>query len=254
MNIPKVNIKIMSLEENIELVEWSYFENGEVLNLHECTINLFPQLRSIDSKLNKEQIKEKIKEVVSKYYIDNQEKLNSEAIRYKKIWDKYNDSYMIAISKYLNIEWPVKMENIDCTVGVIPVCPRNINKFNFSLDINRIESRIIEAIAHECLHFIWFEKWKNLFPECCEEEFNSPHISWEYSEIVPYLILNSKEINDILNVKCNIYSYFFEMKDNDKLVIEKLKEIFKDDKNIDDKIIDGYNYIFEYRTKSIKTK
>ena len=48
---------------------------------------------------------------------------------------------------------------------------------------------MIEVSAHEILHFLWFKKWKEVFPETGLKEYESPHLVWRLSEIMDPIIL-----------------------------------------------------------------
>lgn len=88
MNIPKVKFKKMSLKENIEIIKWAYFEDRVDLNVHNYTIQYFPELEFIDINLPQDEINKKIKEVVTKYYEKYENKIDSEVIRYNQLWEK----------------------------------------------------------------------------------------------------------------------------------------------------------------------
>ena len=90
---------------------------------------------------------------------------------------------------------------------------------------------------------MWFNKWKELYPECPRREYDSPYIPWQYSEMVVDPILNSKEIQEVINVECKAYDSYYEMKDNDKSVMDNLRAIYNTNGTIENKIIEGYDYI-----------
>lgn len=50
---------------------------------------------------------------------------------------------------------------------------------------------------HEILHFIYFEKWKQIFPQTNEKEFECPGLVWELSEMVPPIVLSDERMQKI---------------------------------------------------------
>ena len=48
--MPNINFEKMSLEDNINIVKWSYHSGGYI---QKNTINLFPQLSNLNEKLSK---------------------------------------------------------------------------------------------------------------------------------------------------------------------------------------------------------
>lgn len=244
MHIPKIVFEPLSLEQNIDLVKWAYFEDNDSLNIHVLTINMFEELKNVDKNYTKEQIYLLIEQIVTKRYNENIEKINNEVKKYNQIWEKYNNKYFTELSKYLNINWPKELKIINGFVGIIPVCPRYLDTFDFCISINTKEQDLIRICAHETCHFLWFEKWKSIYPEIPRYEYDSPYNTWKYSEMVVDPIINSKEINKILKIKEKAYDSFYEIKDkNDNYMMDELNKIYKTNITIENKIKKGFEYI-----------
>ena len=114
MKNPKLKFRKMSLQENIELIKWAYYENDDLFNIHNFTIKYFPELENLDKKLSKEEINQIIENVVRESYEKYQNEIEKEIQRYNAIWQPYNDLYFKMLSNYLNISWP---NNIDIVEG-----------------------------------------------------------------------------------------------------------------------------------------
>ena len=244
MHIPKIVFEPVPLEKNIEFVKWAYFQSDGSLDIHSNTINCFPELGNIGEDASEEEMYEIVEKVVTEVYNKNISKINSEILRYSEIWEKYSDLYFNNLSKYLNVEWPDK--DICCNVGIMPVCPRYLDSFDFCISVDTPSDEVIRVFAHECCHFLWFEKIKELYPNIPRREYDSPYNAWKYSEMVVDPILNSKFINDIFNNKFNekAYDSFYEIKDKDgKYLMDVLKDIYNSDKPIESKIREGFDYI-----------
>lgn len=246
--MPKVIFKKMSLEANINNIKWMYFSGDDNLSFKSSVINYFPDLKDIDSNMSKEEIETKIEELIQECYEYSENKLDEEVKRYNDIWKEYNNNYFEALGRYLNIEWPSDKNEIIASVGLIPIFPRYLDSFSFDLSYGLDKEKVVEVTAHETLHFLWFNKWKRLFPNFKREEFDYPHIIWEYSEMVTDPILNSKEINKVINIEEKAYDYFYELKLNNVSLMEMLKEIYESTKPIEEKMIEG----FEVAKKFIK--
>lgn len=243
MEVPKIIFRDMTLEENIEIIKWAYFEDNEAINIHKYVIQYFPQLANIDKSLPKAKIYKIIEEVVTNDYEIYKDRIISEVKRYNDIWNKYNNVYFEAISKYLNISWPNDRKIIDASVGLIPIFPRYLDTFSFALATGVDKWKLIEVAAHETLHFLWFEKWKLMYPECPRREFDSPYVVWQYSEMVTDPILNSKEIKSVLNIDERAYDSFYEIVDENSTLMDNLKGIYASNKSIEEKITLGYDYV-----------
>lgn len=239
----------MELEENIEIIKWAFFEKNENLSVHDYTIQYFPQLARIDLNSKKEEIYEIIRDVVTKDYKKYRERIENEAARYNKIWSEYNDKYFYMLSNFFGITFPKNIKKIDAHVGLIPTFPRYLDSFSFALSTGLNDWKLIEVAAHETLHFLWFEKWKSMYPKTPRSHFESPFDEWRYSEMVTDPILNNKPFTGLFKFTEKSYDSFYELYDNDELVMDKLRNIYSTDDSIEEKIEKGYKYISDYFNK-----
>lgn len=243
MKIPKIKFSEMTLEENIETIKWAYYEDNDVLSVHKYTIQYFPELANIDKNLSQNEVYKTIEEIVTNDYNKYKIRIKNEVNRYNNLWKKYNDLYFQTLSKYLNVEWPVNLETIECNVGLIPVFPRYLDSFSFSISTGLEDWKLIETCAHETLHFLWFEKWEKIYPETPRREYDSPYATWQYSEMVTDPILNNKPFVDMFEFEEHGYNSFYEMYDGENLVMDNLREIYSEDTLIEDKMKRGFEYI-----------
>ena len=233
-----VEFKVMTLEENIDLVKYAYNEKDKTINTYKYVTGLFPELKEIKKDLD---INKQIEDIVNKRYYDNFDLLNQKITEYTNIWNKYNDIYLKSLSEYFDIS-NLKVSKIIANVGIIPIFPRYLDTYSFSIGIVD-EEKLIETTSHEILHFFWFEKWKEMFPNYKKEEFETPNLIWKYSEMVVDPILNSKIFKDIFKINYKAYDSFYGLYDQEVKVMDKLKEIYNENTSISNKILLGYEYI-----------
>ena len=243
MTLPRIIFKEMTLKENIDVIKWAYFENNGALSVHDFTVKYFPQLANLDSNLSKDEIYKVIEEVVTNDYNKYKDRMTSETERYNSLWEHYNDSYFKILSSYLNVEWPNDLKEINATVGLIPVFPRYLDDFSFSIGTGVDDSKLLEVCAHETLHFLWFEKWKQIHPETPRREYDSPYLVWQYSEMVTDPILNNKPFSTMFDFNERGYDSFYELEDGSVKVMDKLRNIYSKDIPIEEKINIGFDYI-----------
>lgn len=244
MKIPKIIFREMTLQENIDTIKWAYYENNGSLSVHDFTVGYFPELATFDENTPQEIVYKKIEEVVTKEYNFYLEKIKNETKRYNDIWEKYNDKYLTLLSDYLEVELP-QIEVIQGKVGLIPVFPRYLDEFSFSVSTKLDDWFLIKICAHETLHFVWFEKWKQIHPEIPRREYDSPYISWKYSEMVTDPVLNNKPFSDMFSDVFieRGYDSFYELKDGDDFVMDILRNIYSENISIEEKINKGFEYI-----------
>lgn len=241
--IPRVIFKVMSLEENIENIKWMFFDINGQFSIRDAVIQYFPDLKESVNLTSKQEVYINIEKLIKECYEYSLEKIEYDVKRYNDIWDKYNNRYFGELTKYLNIDWPSDKQLIVAKVGLIPVFPRYLDEFSFDLSYSLNEEKVVEVTAHETLHFLWFEKWKELYQNSKREEYDSPHLTWKYSEMVTDPILNSKHINNVLKIEEKSYDSFYEIKDENNNVMENLKLIYEKNISVEEKITKGFEYI-----------
>ena len=253
--IPKVKFREMTLQENIDLIKWAYYENNGSLDVYKYTIAYFSELANLQNDLSKKDVYNKIEEVVTNDYNKYHKKIKNEVKRYNNIWENYNDIYFNMLSNYFNIDWP-NIDTIECTIGFIPIFPRYLDSFSFSLGTDLEDDQVIETIAHETLHFMWFHKWKQIHPETPRREYDSPYTTWQYSEMVTDPILNNKPFTNIFKniFKERSYDSFYELYDENNLVMDNLRKLYSKNISIEDKMNNGFIYIKNFLENKQKIK
>ena len=236
-----VKFRPMTLEENIENVKWAYFSSG---NVHDYTINYYQELADIDNELSNDEINKIITSVVENKYYENINLINEDVIRYNTIWKNFNDLYFMKLASYFKIDWP-KIDIIDASVGLIAVFPRYLSRFAFSVGTRLDDSILLKVVAHETLHFMWFQKWEAIYPKIPKEEYDAPYLSWQYSEMVTDTILNHEPFVSVFNnsFKERSYEYFYSYYDGSELVMDKIDSIFCSDYEIEDKMKLGRKFL-----------
>lgn len=258
MNIPKIKFNKLSLEDNINMIKDFFFNT----KTDEDTFNPKDYLKMMYKELNDIEIfpiekQEKIiEDAVTKLYKEKESIVDEKVKHFQKVWNDVNDGYFIELSNYLNIEWPEDINEIKAEVAFIPICPRYLDTHSFYIDASADDNFVKEICAHECCHFLWFEKIKKMYKEIDREEFDAPYIPWKYSEMVVDPILNNKTINKYIGIEEKAYNEFYELidKENNKLVMDNLKDIYNENISIEEKIDKGFNYIKQIYNKKSKTR
>jgi len=136
-------------------------------------------------------------------------------------------------------------------ISINPICPRFLNDWSFSIFYNYKEiSHAMEVIMHESCHFLYFEKWRNLYPKMSPKKFESPYIEWHLSEIIAPIILNDSRIQKLLKQKAFFYTEHEKIKIGDKTAPKYFTDLYikLSEKNDFEKIIkESYQAIKNYK-------
>ena len=103
MNLPKIEFKEISLQDNIDIIKWTYFEESDTMSMREYTIQCFPELKDISRSLTQSEVNKIIEEVVTKNYNESLDFLKEEAKRYNELWKEYNDKYFSVLYPELEL-------------------------------------------------------------------------------------------------------------------------------------------------------
>ena len=242
----KVNFNLLSIEETAGILDWSSKQSGGILPLSEGTFNLYPELKDkIDlNKDNTKLICNIIKDKIKKFNQDNKDVIE----RYKLLWNKYNDRFIKIMEDYFKVSIN---KDIESSIGLLPVCPRNIKDLSFSFDLCD-DDNFIEICMHEICHFYFFEKCKQIFNDWKYIDFDNPSLLWYLSEIVIDPILNRDEVQNIFKHGFKSYDNFYNIYINGKCIIDIMKNIF-DNNDIDKAIKEGLKFLIdneeEFRNK-----
>lgn len=68
MNLPKLKFRVMTLQENIDVIKWAYYENDGPLSVYNYTILCFPELSDLKKEATKEEVFRIIEKVVAERY------------------------------------------------------------------------------------------------------------------------------------------------------------------------------------------
>ena len=233
--IPKVKFKVASVKHMIDPV-YDFLnprEGGWDWSRH--ILNKYPKLdKNLKNIKKTSERKEIAYNFFEKFILDNKISLEKQAKEFQKEWNKINNKYMIALSEVLEIKWPQKDKQIRVFVSPNPICPRYIGKRIF--DVYRLsDMRWMKAVVmHEILHFLYFEKWKEVFPKTPERHFDAPYLEWDLSEMVTKAILSDDKIQKIFKHLPFSYKEHRGIKINNKLLLDHLDEFYSNKKDFED--------------------
>ena len=242
--IPTVEFRVAEVKDIIDVI-YHFLENKSIFNSRENILKRYPSLRErlVNTPFEKE--KEGIRNFFDKYHEKNRHILESIKTEFQKQWDIINDKLMLALQEVTETPWKNKHKKFIARVSVNPVCPRYLNENTFDIYFG-LPNQLMKAIViHELSHFIFFEKWKEVFPNTNEEEFESPHILWILSEIVPYAVLSDERIQKVFRHEPVVYDVLKTFKIKGKPLLETLKQIYECRRNFKDFIRKAWSYIQE---------
>lgn len=215
MDLPEIKFIDIPLSKEVNWVHGFLFQNK--WGWGKYIIKKHPKIKRVFSfKTEAEQAKF-LKEYIVEFKKENQELIKKNKTKYQKEWQKNKKNFFIILSEIIQIGWPKNKKIIRAMISVNPICPRFLKDWIFSIFYNYKKlSHALEVIMHESCHFLYFEKWKKVYPKMSLKKFESPHIEWHLSEIVAPIILNDSRIQRLLKQKAAFYTEHKKIKIGDK--------------------------------------
>ncbi len=245
MELPKITFNTLTFEENMDII--AMFIYNELNSNNKDNTNYFKNEYKINNDFSNKNMKEIsiILQKHSKDYWDNYMKNCENKIKnFQNNWNAINDEVMMDLSNRLNIKWPKSCLNIKANIGHLCYCPRFIEKRSFNARITDDINDMKKVIIHEICHFLYFEKWKELFNDYDETHYNIPHIIWFLSEAIIDPLLNNQTFKKYINGEILSYKQFYETKINNENIIDKLRKIMIDN-SIEEAIKISYDYFLK---------
>lgn len=187
-----------------------------------------PELKALVSGVKSEKkFKVILSDYVRKYKTANKKEIKLAAERFQSDWDKIASRYFKAILSDFEMTLLVRRKIIKASVSINPICPRFLDDWSFHVRYDRPE-RMREIAMHEILHFLYFKKWLEVFPDTGREEMESPHLVWKLSEILATVILNNHPtLLALSKFKSKGYKEFQEIQIGKQKLIPYFAKIYK---------------------------
>lgn len=190
-----------------------------------------PNLKEILSNIDcadKQAFKKVCFDYAQRYIKENKTAIELARDSFQKEWDKVGSDYLRILSEHLETDFPKEIEVVKVYVSINPICPRYLDDWSFLVRYNRPEY-LKKIVTHEILHFLYFKKWLEVFPETSRREMDSPHLVWKLSEILAPIILNHQpEIQKIVGVYSPGYKEFQDVEIFGKKLISYFEDLYKD--------------------------
>jgi hypothetical protein len=242
---PKVKFEVASVR-HIMLPINDFLNPEEGWDWSRHILDNYPELDKLLKNVKGRSQRGKIAEdFFEKFVRANKNLLEKKASRFQQEWNKINNRYMVALSEVLEIRWKKTDKEIRAFVSPNPICPRYIKKRIFDVYYLSSKEWMKSVAAHEILHFLYFEKWKKIFPKTPERHFDAPHLEWQLSEMVPLSILSDKRLQKILPHKPKVYTEYQALKIKGKPLLDHIAEFYEQSEDFEDFLRKSWNFVKE---------
>jgi len=242
---PKVTFSVISFDEMIpNLIYFVTRDRGTQWDWSHYIFKYYPSLETeLESNNGPASEEDIVNSYFARVYNDRSVELVAKKEEIQEKWDEINDELMLTLASVVEIEWPVFLKDFSARISLNPICPRFLNKNTFDIFYQSPINGKIHTTTHELLHFIYFWKWKNVFPNVNSREFNSPYMVWHLSEMVTGVILNDPRIQKIIQYPSHTYGIYERTKVKGKPLTSYLSEFYNARKDFRDFLLTSYQFL-----------
>ena len=223
---PEVKFELAPIELE---VEYLYFFSRTERRFDTIMKRVYPELDGIIEKTkDKNEAILKCREFAKKVIEKNETIIIESKDSIQNDWSMIGNEFLLTLAKHFEIEWPRDISTITGYVSIVPIFPRFLETSSFCVGYRVNTSQAREIIAHEILHLLWFKKWKEIFPEISEDQYESPHLTWRLSEIMDPIILQCNPmIKGLVQPTMWGYNSFKDLKIGDTSMTEYFVKVYK---------------------------
>lgn len=243
-NIPKVQFDLDPIENSLDMVHHFLNPSKKVFDWSHYIFGHYPELKKILKGVEDKNKRKRIElQFLKDFQKENESAIISELNKIRKEWAKINNRVMKTLSEIVEIDWPKEDKVIRAYISLCPINPRFIKTREFSVFYRSDEDEKKAIAIHEILHFIYFEKWKSVFPKTEEREFNTPHLVWQLSEMVTGIILNDKRAQDVFKHRYYSYDEYEKMKIGGKPLLSYLQKFYDERRDFEDFLRKSWDFV-----------
>ncbi len=227
MNVTFANPGVDYMLQQIILVQAEY----ESAYWTEPLYGFYPQLdKAYANSLSFTDRKSYIERTLRAAYDDLEDIIQEKVAAYSQHWANCREQITLALSDAFQVDCADILNDLRCNISMNPIQPRFLREHCFDIFYLNSEKGAIGVSIHEIIHFVWFSVWNQLFGDSYDE-YERPSLKWILSEMVVESIMKDSRLSSINPYfpreqgGC-IYTYFFDMKAGNALILDTLDKMY----------------------------
>lgn len=197
---PKIKFKIdpqKDISTFFDFLKDAKYDEGR--NFKWAILKHYPYFKKFNGEIDKKIVKD----FVFKYYSEYQKAIEKNIIISENNWKKVEkDFFELVHNLFLETKWPKGKYIVYTTMW--SMYPRFLDDKTFQIPAISIKQKTTSfIIAHEMLHFIFYEYFLNKYKKYKSHKYD--FFAWHVSEIFNVIIMNTPEWQKILKNKDDGY-------------------------------------------------
>jgi len=202
----------------------------------------------LKEKINSNMSKDEVSNILTNFLSYHHDQIDDKVIaKFKNAWDEINDDFFSAMEEIFEMDLPDNLNEIYVNVNTNVMCPRDLSIPSFDLFYLFDVNAVIEIFMHEIVHLVYFEKWKQIFPNYDRESFEAPHIIWRLSEMMIDPIFGDDLLIPFFKVNSMSYEEFYNIWINGQNLMAILCKMYYEKESIEDFMKSAYDFVLKYQ-------
>lgn len=231
---PRVKFK-MSPDKDISsffnFLEERQYDNGR--NFEWAVLKYHPYFNRFQNNLEFSVTKKEAQKYVFEFYLKNQKQIEKNFVLFEKKWRAKEKAFFALVEKiFPNTPWPKGKYIAYSTIW--SMYPRFLQDKTFQIPgITRNKKAVVLIIAHELLHFIFFDYFMRKYKKYKSHKYD--FFVWHVSEIFNSIILRQEEWQNLLESQNQDYP------EHEKIISKLMKEKMSAEELIEKIVLDVQN-------------
>lgn len=227
-SLPRVRFKLPSVKRETEVLAMFCKPHESVWDWSDVVYKSHPELKTaLQGKKTARTIYAAVYAYASRCITQDKESLEEIVATYQEEWDEIQGTYLKILSDLMETDYPKDRKIITAYVSIVPIYPRFLYEWAFNVG-SRNHASMVPIAMHEILHFLYFKKWLEVFPNTRRRELDAPYLVWKLSEILdPIILNNTREIQALRRHKHEQYEEFEGLKIGKKSLVRHFEELYR---------------------------
>jgi hypothetical protein len=210
----KVSFHPALTEKEVELF-FDFCYGDQTLDFSRMFYELHPEFKKMTEGVqDKEEFIKSCHEYTSDFINKNRKDIEEAVLRFEKVWGEAGNEVVNSLCQDFELSKVKLPEHIKAHVSINSVCPRYLDEWSFNLFYEFSDEYVRRVAIHEIIHFLYFTKWAEVFPDSNKENYEAPNSEWILSEILVHVIMNNNPKTQVYleGLKSNVYDNWRELK------------------------------------------
>lgn len=223
---PYVKFRVKDFDSMAEIFE-SFFDTDEALDSRFATdiaAYFGIDVSTLKGKTTDQRL-DIIKNILRPIHDENLSVMEQRVAEYQDYWNQNCNIICEELEKIFRVKFK-GVQEYTAEININTICPRYLNDCSFDVDFRCTKEQTLQTCIHELIHFVWFELWKELYPDCDTSCFETPHTEWLLSEIAIDPIVYFSELKNFCNDR-PAYDYFYTTTLWEENLIEVFRRLYR---------------------------